>query len=455
MGRRSIAVRSALALIGLALIAGCDTNNNILVPPTSSAGTGAIYGIVYTFAAVAPGITITTDPPTQTVVSSADGSFRINGVPAPVVYRVKASGVGFTPDSQLVAVRDGDVAGASFFVRPTDTLRVLHTRTVALGTVGIAVEDSTAYLATEAALEIRDLHSATFGQLIGRLPIFSSYWRALTLAGSYVYYSTYTSDLAVVDVSNPAAPVRVGTVAVPQAHDAEVDGNVLAVAGDDSVLFFSLANPAAPARLGAVATQQDGLGQGCYGIALDRTRKIAIVSSFNNGIELVGYADPAAPVYLAQVSSFFNPWDADVDPVLARAYVAGDDGVQILDYTNPLNAEIIGEYAPGGNGGKDVKAFGNYLVFASSFNGLYTLDATNPAQMRVKQRLILGSPSGLAATPEGPYLAAGNQLAALGLPLVPVPPVRVGAWGPRPARISAPRSHPLRNARMMIARRAP
>ena len=322
---QNLRMRVALVVLAAVLLSGCDEKETVYVPVPSE-GTGALYGTVYTYRGLGADVTITTDPPTQTVLTSPDGTFRINGIPAPVVYEVTAANGSMIPDSELVAISSGEAAGVSLFLGSTDTMHVARSRSVAAGTADIVIGDSIAYLATESAFEIRDLHEATFGALIGRLPLYSAYARALARAGTYVYYCTYTADLAVIDISIPAAPAQVGTITVTQAHDAEVDGSTLVVAADDSLLFFSLANAAAPVRIGGVATLQDGLGQGCYGVALDRTRKIAIVCSFNNGIEIVRYTDPAHPQYLAQVASNFNPWDADIAPLGAIACIAGDNG---------------------------------------------------------------------------------------------------------------------------------
>jgi hypothetical protein len=448
-------MRVALAVLAAVLLTGCEKETMVYVPVPAE-GTGALYGTVYTYRGLGADVTITTDPPTQTVMTGPDGTFRINGIPAPVVYEVTAANGYMVPDSQLVAISSGEAAGVSLFLASTDTMHVAHSRSVAAGTADIVVGDSIAYLATESAFEIRDLHEAMFGALIGRLPLYSAYARALARAGSYVYYCTFTADLAVIDISTPTAPVQAGTITVTQAHDAEVDGNTLVVAADDSLLFFSLANPAAPARIGGVATLQDGLGQGCYGVALDRTRKIAIVCSFNNGIEIVRYTDPANPQYLAQVGSNFNPWDADIEPFNPIAYIAGDNGVQVLDYTNPSNAEIVGEITPGGNGGRDVRVFNDRtLVFASTFNGLRSIEAGNHQAMAVADRLQLGSPSGVAAADRRAYVAAGNLLLAVDLPpIVVVPALRTGGTGLRgmrhpPSAITRSRAPRLASAALM------
>ena len=110
--------------------------------------------------------------------------------------------------------------------------------------------------------------------------------------------------------------------------------------------------------------------------------------------------------------------------------------MQLLDYTDPMNAEIVGELAPGGNGGRDVRIFNDgKLVFASTFNGLRSIEIRNGFAMAATDRLQLGSPSGVEAADRRAYVAAGNLLLAVDLPpRVVVPTLRAGDAGLRGMR---------------------
>jgi hypothetical protein len=436
------------ALIALSLATGCTKNYKtyIVAPGTDASGHGAIHGTV---AGIdwqpIGGAHITADALLAPATSDSVGEFIYNDVPAPRVYRLTVSGAGYVPLTQSIDLNDGEVYRLQVFLARTDTLRVLRSATSTDGTEDIVVQDSLAYLSTTAGLDIRDVHAASFGALLGHVDAQSYYFHKLAVANGYAYIATGFSTLIAVDVHNPADPFAVDSMEVGgKANGVAVDGNILAVAADDSLLFVDVSQPTHLVRVGGVATALDGLGQGCYGVALDHGRHIAVVSSFNNGIELVRYNNPGAPDYVTAVANHTNPLDADLDLVRGYAAVAGDDGVTILDYSDPTNPQELAVYTPGGNGGRTARWFGDRVLFASSFNGLYMVDfstVTAPRLISLLRSPAIGSAYGLARDGTNVWLAGVTRMALIHVPLPVAVPVTSFA---RVTRMRAPAASVVR-----------
>ena len=417
------------ALIALVLATGCTKNYKTYVTaPDTSSGRGAVHGIVagIDWQPIA-GAHIAVDALLGPATSDSAGEFIYNDVPAPHVYRLTVSRPGYVPLTQSIDVSDGEVYRLQVFLARTDTLRVLRSATSSDGTEDIVVLDSLAYVSTTAGLDIRDVHAASFGALLGHADAFSYYFHKLAVANGYAYVATGFSSLIAIDVHNPAAPFAVDSMEVGgRANGVAVDGNILAVAAEDSLLVVDLSQPTHLVRVGGTATALDGLGQGCYGVALDHGRHIAVVSSFNNGIELVRYDNPAAPVYVTAVANHTNPLDADLDLVRGYAAVAGDDGITILDYSDPANPQELAIYTPGGNGGRSARWFGDRVLFASSFNGLYLVDfstVTAPRLISLLRSPAIGGSYGLARDGANAWVAGVTRLALVQVP--PPPPIPV------------------------------
>ncbi|HET6349067.1 MAG TPA: carboxypeptidase regulatory-like domain-containing protein [Candidatus Krumholzibacteria bacterium] len=418
-----------LGLVACALVAGCDDNETITVMPDTPAATGAVLGHVRDNLDGLPiaGATITTDPPTKTVQSDANGIFRINNAPV-AAYILTITHTEFQTVTLALGVEDGRVSQVSAYMRSSspDTLTVLASVSTGGGTTGVAARGYTVFAAGTAGLQVFDLTNPTNPVLLGAEPMASSYIGDVEVHGDAAYVCNNLSTFEVVDISNLNQPVRKTPFPIGgKSHDTELDGDLLVVAGDDSLIVVDVSQPLAPVRLGAVATAQDGLGQGNYGVGLDTTRKIAVLASFNNGIEIVDYSDPTAPKRIGSLGSNLNPWDCVVDPDLKRATVAGDDGIEFIDITQPSNPQRITQWVQAGNGGRDVEVVGSLAIFATTFNGLRVLDISNLSSIRTRQVLHgnIGSPANITVEAGRVYVASGDKLLVLAMLAGVGPPV--------------------------------
>ncbi|MDQ7797785.1 MAG: hypothetical protein RDU76_02420 [Candidatus Edwardsbacteria bacterium] len=242
---------------------------------------------------------------------------------------------------------------------------------------GVILQDSIVYLGDAQGLQIFNVASQASYRLIGQISV-SGVPKDVKIKGTTVYVATNGSKIAVIDASNMSAPFVDTSVTVGGgSNDLAIDGNILAVSTNDSIIFLDISAPAAPGRLGAVASPIDGIGQGCFGIALDTGRKLAIGCCLNSGIIIVDYSDPSNPARIGQMGSTLLPLHAVLDPTNSRAYLACDDGVEIISYLQSNNPQHVSQWVPGGNGGRDVARYGTKILFASTFNGFRVGDGSN------------------------------------------------------------------------------
>src|SRR5207247_5411059 len=121
------------------------------------------------------------------------------------------------------------------------------------------------------------------------------------------------ATIDVVDVSNPAAPLRIGGAATglsgPGVHSA-VEGTVAAVLSTNASDFLdvlNISNPALPVHSASVMLGPVGTGKG---VTLVGGR--AYVASNTVGLQIYGLTTPSAPIPLAPIHTAGDPLDVPV-----------------------------------------------------------------------------------------------------------------------------------------------
>ncbi len=173
------------------------------------------------------------------------------------------------------------------------------------------------------------------------------------------------SGVQIMDITNPAQPVPVSAVfdesggfsALDAANDVEVfekEGRLYAIVvawDDDGVQIMDITNPAQPVPVSAVFDESGGFS------ALDETKGVAVfekearlyaivVAWADDGVQIMDITNPAQPVPVSAVfdeSGGFSALDAANDVVIfekeerfyAIVIARYDNGVQIMDITNP------------------------------------------------------------------------------------------------------------------------
>ncbi len=273
--------------------------------------------------------------------------------------------------------------------------------------------------------------------------------------------STADDGLQIIDVTDPANPTPVGSLG--DAVDAETEGAVVgqllldgardvdiftiggrtyaAVASsvDNGLQIIDITDPASPAAAGQLEDTEDSdelLLDGAQGVAVFTigNRTYAAVASFaDDGLQLVDVTDPASPVAAGSLedtgsTELDGASDVAVFTIGNRTYAAvasasGDDGLQLVDVTDPARPVAAGSIADGDSllllTARDVAVFtmgGRIYAAVTSFadDGLQIVDVTDPARPVAAGSLEdTGSLRLAGATGVAVFTIGGNTYAAV------------------------------------------
>jgi len=209
---------------------------------------------------------------------------------------------------------------------------------------------------------------------------------SLAASGNILFASEYSGGrdgaggLLIFDVSNPSLPIQVGRLS-PQQHDlgrvALVDENHVAIL--DSLFIqqpwqtkyflqiVDVSNPAAPARIGSVEV---------HNLAdITVAGPLVYLTAEEAGLQVVDISDLTAPRIVAVYDSPGTAWGVSVSG--SRAFLAdGEAGLQVLDIGTPANPRLLGSYTFGT--AQDVVVAGQLAYVADGHAGLQIIDISQP-----------------------------------------------------------------------------
>jgi len=194
---------------------------------------------------------------------------------------------------------------------------------------------------------------------------------SLALVGSTLYAGTTDNHLVVVNVTNPASPVLgTSTNLAGFPVTMQANGKLLFVAADSAgLLTFSIANPSAPALL-----SQFRPSSAVEGVAVDGN--LVLLAAADGGFVVADMTNPAAPVLTGQVPLDTLSCFADIDPADGSPgliSISLNDGIAYLgsanlygrvfgfDYRQPAHPRVV-----------SAAFYGNAIlesVFAFAFSG--------------------------------------------------------------------------------------
>ena len=240
-------------------------------------------------------------------------------------------------------------------------------------------------------------------------------------AKTYALVASFNDDgVQIIDITNPATPTATAAITDGENGFEELDGAndittvtigtktyaLVASATDNGVQIIDITNPATPTATAAITDGEDGFEEldGAYGITTVTigTKTYALVASFeDNGVQIIDITNPATPTATAVITDDENGFEEldganDITTVTigtkTYALVASfnDDGVQIIDITNPATPTATAAITDGENGFEELDgAYGittvtigtkTYALVASfEDNGVQIIDITNPA----------------------------------------------------------------------------
>lgn len=239
----------------------------------------------------------------------------------------------------------------------------------------VAYQAGRAFLGCDSLLDVVDVGNPAFPIRISSenlTPSGSGMVFEVALAGNYAYlgYEYYAQFLSV-DISNVNDPVRGGGCCSQQSkfESLAVSGNyVYAAQGSYGLRVVNISNPGSP--VGGVNRDTSAHA---YGVAVAGGH--VYLADSTNGLRIYGISSPAAPneIYV------YDTVDArDVVVAGNYAYVAdGGSGLRIINIADPANPYEVGFRDTPGTALR-IAVSGNYVYIADGGSGLRVIDVSNP-----------------------------------------------------------------------------
>ena len=168
-------------------------------------------------------------------------------------------------------------------------------------------------------------------------------------------YLSHLRGLSIYDISKPESPQRLSTLALPHFENEDVDtnGEILLISNDPSegvgVLYvIDVRDPKAPEVIGELQTGTIAPLGPLYGTghtaSCIQNCRYAYLAGNDNGIHIVDLTDPANPVmageFAAEEATGLASHDVQVDSQ-GLAWIAGYNGTAAYDTTNPLVPQLV------------------------------------------------------------------------------------------------------------------
>ena len=246
---------------------------------------------------------------------------------------------------------------------------------IAGGYTYISTQGNYTYATNPTSLVVIDVSNPANPVVVGTTTSGLSGAGELSVQGNYAYVINGSADsIQVFNISNPAAPVNIGSVSTGAnpAISLNVQGNYLYSVsyGNNNLQVFNISNPAAPVSVGStsVTTPWSITVQGIYAY---------VVTSGTNLLQVINVSNPAAPFVENFIGVDPGPYSVYIQG--SYAYVASDAGtaLQIVNISNPVNIYIVGTYSDSLNN-YAIYVQGHYAYLTTS-NSLQVIDVSNPA----------------------------------------------------------------------------
>lgn len=217
--------------------------------------------------------------------------------------------------------------------------------------------------------------------------------KAVFAAGSIVYYGL-GSKVQIASFSNPANPVKIGSVILSDVVEALVRTSIggtqyIVASGGSKMWIINVANPTTPSL---VSTVDVGLGATCEGIATSGT--YAYIAAGDAGFKIYNIATPAAPSPVAAIDSL--AYCESVVISAPYAYIAANTTSNfqgrsfIIDVSNPENPVYKSTILGYGGYHQYMNVRSGYAYICDYNEGLQVINVSDPT-----------NPTNVIAVPSG------------------------------------------------------
>lgn len=283
---------------------------------------------------------------------------------------------------------------------------------------GVTIRDPYAYIAAgEAGLWIVDISEMANPMVVGSVHTGGHAW-AVALSGSYAYLADEHAGLRIIDVSDPQKPTEVGYYDLPGRaeffHGVAVEGHHAYVADgsleNTGLRIFDISDPSQPIQASflPLSAERDTIPPPRLEDVAVRCDASSVCTAYlaagTDGLHLVDVSVPASPV---EIGHHQTPGRADTVAVAGSSLFLVDGDLRILDVSDPMAIVESGFYDAPDTAGTLYAAVQGHYVYLSG-DGLRILDVSHPGQPR--QVAAHPLPSGRVAVEGERILVAGNGL---------------------------------------------
>lgn len=315
--------------------------------------------------------------------------------------------------------------GLAFAAMGRDGLRIINVSNPAsmslrsaIQTMGgvedVWVSGSTAFVGNSDGLFTLDISNPTRPSRLGALPG-ERVTDIVIAGGTATLVNDGASEVRIVNVENPAAPILLGTYGNVRGYDVALFGTTPVIACETNngypqpkIDLLNLSTPSTPQSAGSLILDS---GRGIAdGIAI--MGNWAFVGRPHNALDVISLENPASPQKVGTVPIAHYMRDVAVSSDANYVYVGDSEcGIQIVDVkskTTPILAQLIDPPQTPRAGVASIRFFDNRL-YAVESGFLFVYDVTDPASPQLVGFYDLpGSGFGISVIGDLIFVAGGN-----------------------------------------------
>lgn len=195
--------------------------------------------------------------------------------------------------------------------------------------------------------------------------------RDVVVSGNYLFVAAHEPGFEVFDITNPIQPVSVRIRETGgQTVDLDLAGSHLFVGNGNGLVVFDVTNPAEPRPVGQILNGADAfLIRGNYAYS---------AASSGLSITITDITNPARMRTVGMTDTSYSGNDLAISPEGDYVYIAGSQGLDVIDVRDPARPWKIGNY---GDRTVGVTRWGNYLYVTDNL-GLQVYELSDPAVPR-------------------------------------------------------------------------
>jgi len=244
--------------------------------------------------------------------------------------------------------------------------------------IAVAAQDSRAYVGLGFRLGIVDVTDPLAPFLLGRSEPLPALVRDLATRGSHAYVAAGPAGLRVLDVSDPARPAEIGSLATSAwANAVALAGDYAYLATADGLLAVSIFDPAHPVLAGSFdppfAARDVVVANGLAYVLDDTT----------GGLRILDISTPAHPVQAGEWLPEHYATSLDVEGQYAYLVYSGWQIVSV-DVSDPAHPHQAGWVNTGKASLGGIDVVGSYAYVAGPEGCLYSVDVSDPTEPQLR-----------------------------------------------------------------------